>query len=192
MLRRRSDAIFYRAQSRRSVMSSTRVSRAHFIDAMRNVASSVTVVTTDGDVGRFGATVSAFSSLSADPPSVLICIKADSRIAWAVERNGMYCVNVLPETAVDLANRFAGRFDNGGADRFDGVALDTRNQSMPVLKGATAFLCRVQNATEYGSHKIIIGHVDHVTISDMPPLTYLGGAYHWVRPQYDFLQENFV
>ena len=48
---------------------------------MRQVAATVTVVTTDGPAGQAGATVSAFSSLSADPPSVLVCLKADTRIA---------------------------------------------------------------------------------------------------------------
>jgi flavin reductase (DIM6/NTAB) family NADH-FMN oxidoreductase RutF len=50
---------------------------------MRRVASSVTVVTTDGAAGRFGTTVSAFSSVSADPPTVLVCLFAQSRIAKA-------------------------------------------------------------------------------------------------------------
>ena len=61
------------------------VSRERFVGAMREVAASVTVVTTDGPCGRHGATVSAFSSVSADPPTVLVCLHADSRIAKAVE-----------------------------------------------------------------------------------------------------------
>jgi len=67
---------------------------------MRQVAATVTVVTTDGPSGQAGATVSAFTSLSADPPSVLVCLRADSRIARAVQDNGVFCVNVLPEDAV--------------------------------------------------------------------------------------------
>ena len=70
------------------------VPRKSFISAMRRVASSVTVVTTDGPGGRHGATVSAFYSV-ADPPSALVCLKADSRIARSVSaRNGVFCVNV--------------------------------------------------------------------------------------------------
>ena len=70
--------------------------RDAFITAMRQVAATVTVVTTDGPAGQSGATVSAFTSLSADPPSVLVCLKADSRIAKAVRDNGVFCVNILP------------------------------------------------------------------------------------------------
>ena len=86
--------------------------RQAFIDAMRQVASTVTVVTTDGPEGQAGATVSAFTSLSADPPSVLVCLKADTRIALAVQGNGVFCVNILPEDAVEVAKAFAGMFDD--------------------------------------------------------------------------------
>ena len=88
------------------------VDRSLFIEAMRHVAQSVTVVTTQGADGCTGATVSAFSSLSADPPSVLVCLRSDSRIGLAVGRNRVFCVNVLPEGASALAGRFAGRFDD--------------------------------------------------------------------------------
>ena len=97
------------------------VDRTLFIEAMRHVAQSVTVVTTKGDNGAAGATVSAFSSLSADPPSVLICLRSDSRIALAVNENKVYCVNILPEGAGELAERFAGRFDEEQPDRFGAI-----------------------------------------------------------------------
>ena len=84
------------------------VDRDAFLAAMRQVAATVTVVTTDGLAGRAGATVSAFSSLSADPPSVLVCLRTDSRIARAVIENGAFCVNVLAEDAVEVARAFAG------------------------------------------------------------------------------------
>lgn len=172
------------------MIANASVARGEFINAMRNVASSVTVVTTDGEAGRFGATVSAFSSLSADPPSVLVCMKSDSRIAWAVQSNGAYCVNVLPESAADLADRFAGRFDHQCSDRFNGVTLMNSVQTLPVIENASAFLCKVGSAIEHGSHKIFVGQVQQVIASHSPPLTYLDGAYHSVQPQHDFLQEQ--
>ena len=61
------------------------------------------VVTTDGPGGRYGATVSAFSSVSADPPTILVCLKSESRIARAVAVNGTLCVNVLPQGGADIA-----------------------------------------------------------------------------------------
>ena len=82
--------------------------RADFVAAMRGVANSVTIVTTDGPAGRCGATVSAFASVSADPPMVLVCLHAQSTIAALAQENGVFCVNVLPEGAGELAVRFAG------------------------------------------------------------------------------------
>ena len=157
--------------------------RAQFIGAMRQVASSVTVVTTDGSAGRHGATASAFSSLSADPPSVLICLRADSRIARAVAENGCFCVNVLPEGHAEIAGRFAGAQDAGCPDRFDGVTLQETACAAPALHGATVFQCHLQHSMAQGSHLILIGHVTDVVTGDQPPLTYMDGRFHRVLPQ---------
>ncbi|MDA7439452.1 flavin reductase family protein [Planktomarina temperata] len=146
------------------------VDRSLFIEAMRHVAQSVTVVTTQGADGCTGATVSAFSSLSADPPSVLVCLRSDSRIGLAVGRNRVFCVNVLPEGASALAGRFAGRFDAKEPDRFG--AIDCRNShSGPVLSGATAFECTVDQIITHGSHDICIGNVTAITNAAPPPLS---------------------
>ena len=155
--------------------------RAAFIAAMRSVASSVTVVTTGGPAGRHGATVSAFCSVSADPPSVLVCLKADSRIARSVAANGAFCVNVLPRSREDIANRFAGRDDHRLTDRFEGI--DHAGEPVPAIAGATAFFCTLNETLESGSHRIFVGHVQQVRTGAPEPLTYLNGAYHRVVPQ---------
>ena len=158
------------------------VDRALFIEAMRHVAQSVTVVTTIGENGATGATVSAFSSLSADPPSVLVCLRSDSRIGLAVERNQVFCVNVLPEGAAAFAERFAGRFDADQPDRFD--AIDhVEGPTGPVLSGATAFECTLDKLIIHGSHDICIGNVKKVTKSRTSPLVYMDGGFQVVRPE---------
>jgi len=159
------------------------VPRQDFIAAMRRVASSVTVVTTDGTGGRHGATVSAFSSVSADPPTVLVCLFAESRIARAVTVNGRFCVNVLRETCADLANRFAGGQDAEIADRFDGIDCFGTAGEPPMIRAATAFRCDMQQQMRSGSHLIITGHVTEVWTGDAAPLTYREGSYHRVVPQ---------
>ena len=65
--------------------------REEFIEALRGVASSVSVVTTDGAAGRHGATVSAFCSVSADPPTLLVCLRGQSRIRSEERRVGKEC-----------------------------------------------------------------------------------------------------
>lgn len=151
--------------------------REKFIGAMRQVASSVTVVTTEGSAGRFGATVSAFSSVSADPPTVLVCLYAESRIARAVSENKRFAVNVLPEDCAEIADRFAGRHDDVVDDRFDGI---TCSGEMPLIEGAVAFECDLQQTVRSGSHLILIGHVRDVQTVQTAPLTYRDGAYHRV------------
>ena len=158
------------------------VDRAEFIKAMRRVASSVTVVTTDGVAGRHGATVSAFSSVSADPPMVLVCLHHLSRIAGMVVENGVFCVNVLPENSDFVADRFAGLHDRQIADRFAGVRLAEHAQ-LPEIDGATVFSCRVDQRVSAGSHVAVFGLVTGVQGGDAEPLAYLDGAYHRVLPK---------
>lgn len=159
------------------------VSRECFVGAMREVASSVTVVTTDGSCGRHGATVSAFSSVSADPPTVLVCLHSESRIAKAVEDNQNFCVNVLPEQSAEIADRFAGFHDKQVADRFSGIDTYGVLGVPPLIDGATGFQCETQQTLRSGTHLIVIGLVRNVLRSGARPLTYRDGSYHRVVPQ---------
>lgn len=156
--------------------------RDAFIGAMRQVAATVTVVTTDGPAGRAGATVSAFTSLSADPPSVLVCLKSDSTIARAVAANGTFCVNILPEDADDMARRFAGMFDKDDPDRFNGIEV-FETEFGPLLPRATSFSCSMTHRHVHGSHAICIGDVTGISSADERPLTYMSGSFHIVRPK---------
>ncbi len=159
------------------------VPRDVFIAAMRAVASSVTVVTTYGPAGRHGATVSAFCSVSADPPSALVCLRDGSRIARMVAENNTFCVNVLPRSRQDIANRFAGNEDGLIADRFDGIECAPDFGPVPAIEGATAFLCDLRDAVDFETHRIFIGHVVRVREGTCEPLAYLDGGYHRVVPQ---------
>lgn len=156
--------------------------RDAFIAAMRRVAASVTVVTTDGKAGRFGATVSAFTSVSADPPTVLVCLHGQSRIAKAVAANGQFCVNVLPQGSDAIADRFAGLHDADVADRFTDIAYHQPGGAPPELDGATSFRCRKDQVVAGGSHLVVFGAVLEVRMGGTEPLTYLDGAYHRVTP----------
>jgi flavin reductase len=161
------------------------IERNDFIRAMRTVAHSVTVVTTDGPHGRWGATVSAFTSVSADPPSILVCLHAGSRIATLVRDNGCYAVNVLREGERSLAEHFAGRNLERDADRFEGVEL-VKGATLPSLAAAhTVFVCTLEQSIACGSHVICIGAVDEATSGSCRPLAYLDGEYVAVIPHRD-------
>lgn len=153
------------------------VTRDLFIRGMRQVASSVAVVTTTGAAGRHGATVSAFSSVSADPPQLLVCLRSASRIAAAVEANGAFCLNILSHRHPHVAERFSGMHDSAVADRFEGIDVHQGQEDWVALKDATAFACLIGGRLAAGTHTIFLGKVEHVQISGHEPLTYLQGRY---------------
>lgn len=147
--------------------------REDFLSGMRYVANSVTVVTTAGVAGTSGATVSAFSSVSADPPTVLVCLNSDSQTLTMLKENKDFCVNVLPEGAKHIAERFAGFHDDEFSDRFEGIDLTASNGPSPVISGATAFICKTEDMLVSGSHVICIGHVLETHAGNFTPLIYM-------------------
>lgn len=156
--------------------------RQAFLKAMRQVATSVTVVTTDGPAGRHGATVSAFVSVSADPPTVLVCLRSDSRTCAAIQRNRNFTVSVLTEQFSEVAQTFAGKFDASLADRFNGINIESFPDLAPGIQGASIFACAVAKLIEQHTHTIVIGHVEQVAAANRPPLLYHCGAYGRVSP----------
>lgn len=153
------------------------VSRELFIRGMRQVASSVAVVTTSGKAGRHGATVSAFSSVSADPPQLLVCLRSESRIAAAVSANGCYCLNILSHRHPHVADRFSGSHDSVVSDRFEGIDAFHDRKNWVIIEGATAFGCKISDRLVSGTHTIFVGRVEGVQTSYENPLTYLQGRY---------------
>jgi flavin reductase (DIM6/NTAB) family NADH-FMN oxidoreductase RutF len=158
--------------------SEVRVSdRESFLLGMRSVANSVAVVTTDGPAGRHGATVSSFCSVSAVPPSLLVCLNSNSRIAPMVQINRAFCVNVLTASATQIADRFAGRTEPS-LDRFRGLTLLDSAHPAPILDiAACAFSCDAAAIIPHGTHLIVVGHVVSVVKTENAPLTYLNGQY---------------
>ena len=152
------------------------VERGAFIDAMRRAASGVTVVTTDGPAGRFGVTVSAMTSVSADPPSVLVCVNNTSRAAEAIGTNKRFCVNLLAHHQTELSDVFAGRL--GRADRFAGFAWSALGTGAPSLEDAlSSFDCRLVESHVFGSHTVFMGLVVAVRSGEGAPLVYHDRAY---------------
>lgn len=162
--------------------------RDSFIGAMAGAATGVTVVTTDGAAGRFGQTVSAMSSVSADPPTVLVCVHRKSPLAEAAERNGYIAVNVLADDQVGIAQTFAGRPAAGAPYDFDAGSWDL--DDVPVLTGAAAvFVCEVDTIVDSGTHAVIFGRVCAADANDRDPLLYSRRAFarpipvSWARPE---------
>lgn len=159
--------------------------RQDFIHAMSRAAATVSVVTTDGDAGRAGVTVSAMTSVSADgeAPTILICVNKGASAANPILVNGRFAVNVLSADQQDLADTFAGRIDAPGDDRFAVGDWTTLATGAPILAALASFDCDVQSAELVGTHHVIIGLVRAVRVSeDGAPLIYGMRSYLRAHP----------
>ena len=147
--------------------------RAAFIGAMRKAVSTVCVVTTDGPSGRFGVTVSAMTSVTADPPAVLVCINKGNFVIPAVMGNGCFSVNFLRHDQKHIAEVFAGRAPSPEPDRFSCAAWSTLVTGSPILEGSVAgFDCNLAERVEFGSHTLFIGSVVNAKAGEDQPLIY--------------------
>jgi flavin reductase (DIM6/NTAB) family NADH-FMN oxidoreductase RutF len=143
-----------------------------FVAAMAAAAFGVSIVTTDGNAGRYGLTVSAVSSVSAEPPLLLACINRKNLVEQAITKNQRFVVNLLSDQQSALAKMFAGRPEQGEAYDF-GAAKWTKEHGMPVLQGAAAnFVCNLESYSDAGTHRIFIGRVIHAMHNGALPLVY--------------------
>jgi flavin reductase (DIM6/NTAB) family NADH-FMN oxidoreductase RutF len=154
------------------------VDRLGFLQAMGNVAHSVSVVTTDGRGGRFGQTVTSFCSVSADPPQILCCIRSASPLKSAIEMNGCFAINVLGERQFRTADAFAGRSTEFPAYSFEHVAHGKDHNGCPIFDSASSqFSCLLSSSIEGGSHAIFVGNVTEAKLGEEAPLLYRSRDY---------------
>jgi flavin reductase (DIM6/NTAB) family NADH-FMN oxidoreductase RutF len=146
-----------------------------FRRAMRRFPTGVTVVTSIKDGEPRGITVNAFASVSADPPTLLVCVNREARSYLYVATSKIFCVNVLAGDQAELARRFAG----GVRDKqFEGIAHSTGATGAPILAGAVAYFdCIVEAEHHAGSHSIFIGSVQACAQSEGSPLGYFDGEF---------------
>ena len=137
-------------------------------------ASGVTVVTARSESGApHGMTVSAFSSLSLDPPLILVCIGNDATMAPVMARAGTFMANILSDRQEALSRRFA----SPGCDRFDGIGYMDKPGD-PRLNDVLAWMqCDVVSRVPAGDHVICIGSVTAAGVNDGRPLLYYRGGY---------------
>ncbi len=152
--------------------------REDFVNAMGGAVTGVNVITTDGSAGRFGVTVSAVTSVSADPPMVLACINRRSPTCNAVRVNEAFCVNVLSTRQRHVANTFAGRPAHGKPYDFESTVWKQGSTGAPRLVDATStFECVLDTAYDSGSHTIFIGRVVAASEGSGSPLLYTDRTY---------------
>jgi len=151
------------------------VSSDEFRAALSRFPSGITVVTTRGPDGRFhGITVSAFCSVSLQPPRVLICVEKSTGSHLALESSKSFMVNILSDGQLEISERFASLVEN----KFEGVEFETTLDGLPALLGCIATLeCGVTATHDGGDHTIFVGEVHNATVNDGDPILYFRGDY---------------
>ncbi|HVF91177.1 MAG TPA: flavin reductase family protein [Blastocatellia bacterium] len=152
------------------------VGKEEFRRALGHFASGVTVVTSKGQGERpQGITVSAFTSVSLDPPLILVCIDKRASIHDHLVEGSYFAVSLLAEDQELISRRFASKEE----DRFDGVGFTEGVTGSPLLTGSLAGIeCRVVHAFPGGDHTIFVGEVEATAVTEGKPLLYFRGGYN--------------
>ena len=144
--------------------------------AMRRYIYSVSIMSNKDNADNPNAiTVSSVTSISMDPPSLLICINKSSRIHNSIELESKFCINLLNNKQEDLSNICSDE------DMYDQRFKDENwnLDNIPFLKNAQAnIFCKVDKLTSYHTHTIVIGLVEDANYADeISTLTYVDGKY---------------
>jgi len=147
-----------------------------FRQAMRRFPAVVTVVTARGKNGDCGMTATAVTSLSMDPPSLLVCVNRSTSFHSTLEENELFCVNVLREGQHQISSNFGGAKPAG--ERFS--EGDWRDQDgLPYLADAQAVIfCKKSATFLHTTHTIVVGEATGLILHDsVAPLLYIDGRY---------------
>jgi flavin reductase (DIM6/NTAB) family NADH-FMN oxidoreductase RutF len=154
------------------------IGQDEFRAALGRFASGVTVVTTKDASGKLhGITVSAFCSVSLEPPLILICIEKATGSHYAFEESGVFIVNILDRSQQHLSEHFASTFP----DKFEDMEYHTGIGGIPILDDALVSLeCSIKKSCDGGDHSIYIAEVENADIKDGSPLVYFHGNYRMI------------
>jgi flavin reductase (DIM6/NTAB) family NADH-FMN oxidoreductase RutF len=161
-----------------------------FRGAMRHLAGGVSVITVGRGRDITGMTVTSVSSLSVDPPSLVVSINRSSSSWPLLKRHGFFGVNILTADQLDVAERFAGKGGLKGAERFAGAAWTSGASGVPLLVGALAAIdCEAEDIIERHSHAVVIGRVLDMRLSSRTAaLAYWQGQYVAIDQNEDALR----
>jgi len=155
------------------------VSPDEFRAAMRRLTGGVSVITAGRGAEISGMTVSSVSSLSADPPTLIVSVNRSASALALMKSYGFFGVSILTSDQLHIAERFAGKDGLKGADRFATSRWITGISGVPLLADALAAVdCEVEETIERHSHAIVIGRVLDVRVSTrLAALGYWNGQY---------------
>jgi flavin reductase (DIM6/NTAB) family NADH-FMN oxidoreductase RutF len=154
------------------------IDKQEFRRVLGHFAAGVTIVTTVGDDGKpYGLTATAVTSVSLEPPLVLVCVDKRSDSHPHFHTSQVFAVNLLAADHEPLSRRFA----VSGGDKFDGLAMRRGSTSAPLLADALGYIeCRTVNVIDAGDHTIFLGQVEAADAREGEPLVYFRGAYRQI------------
>ncbi|HEV2717314.1 MAG TPA: flavin reductase family protein [Terriglobales bacterium] len=160
------------------------VTQSEFRNALGCFATGVTVITLDYENEVQGMTANAFTSVSLDPPLVLVCVDQRARTHAHLQAKKRFGVNVLSEDQRAISEYYARASRvHQHAEKEAGAKFDRTAHGTPVLHGALAYLeCRLNTAEDAGDHTIFIAEVEDVVVREGEPLLYFRGSYHDIGP----------
>lgn len=150
-----------------------------FRNTLGRFATGVTVVTAKNGGLQRGMTANAFSSLSLDPPLVLVCVDHKANFLALVQETKKFAINFLAEDQRSASDWFAGK-GRDAEDQFAGIPFEACENGCPRLAGAISVLeCDTHEELPGGDHTILIGRVTRIHTEEevRPPLLFYGGAY---------------
>lgn len=150
-----------------------------FRAALRRWATGVTIVAAQHMDTRHGMTVSSFTSISLEPPLVLVSLEQKAKTTQLIQASRSFGVTILGDEQDWISDRFAGRIPEIN-NRFEGLEIFTLMTGAPLLViGIANFDCRVVSAWEAGTHTIFMGEVVDLRIGNYSkPLVYFDRDYH--------------
>ncbi|SPF78169.1 flavin reductase family protein [Pseudoprimorskyibacter insulae] len=168
------------------------VSLNDFKRAMRALPAQVAVISAKADDVRIAMTATAVTSLSAEPPQLLICVHHMARPAAVIRKAGAFAVNLVHCQQVDVATQCA----LPGLEPEDRFALgqwtDGEGAGQPLLDGAVVnFDCRLVSEAQHGTHFVFVGQIEALRFADGAPLLYHDAGYRELGNRLDALHLNW-
>ena len=147
--------------------------------AMRAWSSGVTVVTASHAGEQHGMTVNSFTSVSLEPPLIIISLQTSSRTQVLVSQANAFAVSILAEHQQAISDRFAGRMPDA-ENRLADIETETLVTGAPLIKGGLAYIdCRVMQTIPIGSNTLFLAEVVAARSNGAdPPLIYHNRMYH--------------
>ena len=161
--------------SERHAVQRAAVTSEEFRRACGRFATGITVASVlDAKGAPHGLTVSSFTSVSLDPPLILVCLGHEVSAIHHFRTATYFGINVLAEEQRALSDRFARK----GQDRFDGVPWQPGVTGVPLLPGVLAAIeCAVHRIVPMGDHDILVGEMVHARVGEGEPLLHFSGRY---------------